>query len=468
MTLIKFFACSIVLPVFLLGSVSFAHAKYNVAYRSIANWISTADLRLDISVWYPTKRSESLLVYGEWQFYGAKNTQPLKIVDEIKTKELEKNNPENSSKIYKKFPLIILSHDSTGTRFSYHTLAHNLASQGYIVAAPTHVGDNMYDMSLTFTGHGFRYRALKISSTLDLLLDNVYLTPFVDTEKITFLGLGGASAVGFLLAGAELTAENWESYCIEENISIEKHTVVSEVISSNANNVLVEGIAINPHALNTPEEQIQLILDETNKKNPYCFGVLHENLSKMVDSIYEDAERERRTILHYTNALKDKERKYKIAHSRVQTLVAQQKRTTYKGRLLVKDPPFLMPFFPPLPTQRPSYDERFNHFIFISPGYAALFSAESLANVQKKVLLVGLGQETVNLPEIQSLVFKERLDNKMVSYAMIEDANIWALQAECPSQNALAELCDAVSDDSREDILEDITVLLLDFLPQIE
>ena len=42
-----------------------------------------------------------------------------------------------------KHPLILLSHDSAGSRFSLHELASELARNGFVVLAFTHPGDNV-------------------------------------------------------------------------------------------------------------------------------------------------------------------------------------------------------------------------------------------------------------------------------------------------------------------------------------
>ena len=58
-------------------------------------------------------------------------------------------------------PLVVLSHDSAGSRFSLHALASQLARNGFVVVAPTHAHDNVDSLKqvlLTMGGRNLYYR----------------------------------------------------------------------------------------------------------------------------------------------------------------------------------------------------------------------------------------------------------------------------------------------------------------------
>lgn len=55
---------------------------------------------------------------------------------------------EESVVINKKFPLLVWSHGRTGLRHNYSLLCEALASRGYIVIAPDHPGDGLFDWFL--------------------------------------------------------------------------------------------------------------------------------------------------------------------------------------------------------------------------------------------------------------------------------------------------------------------------------
>ena len=67
-------------------------------------------------------------------------------------------------------PVVLISHGNGGSALSHVDLAMDLASAGYVVAAPTHAGDNHADQSRQGSPALFSERAGQIRATLDYVL----------------------------------------------------------------------------------------------------------------------------------------------------------------------------------------------------------------------------------------------------------------------------------------------------------
>ncbi|MDD2967200.1 MAG: dienelactone hydrolase family protein [Desulfovibrionaceae bacterium] len=166
-------------------------AQAAAGFRTIGLWQQANNLRLDINVWYPTSRAVTDLSYTPWVIRAAPNAP-----------------------VYKgQYPIIILSHATAGTRFSYHELAAWLANCGYIVAAPTHLGDNMDDMHLLYTTGQIEMRILHIQATIAALEKDKELAPFVDSSRIGLVGFNAGGTAAMLMGGALASASGWKNYC---------------------------------------------------------------------------------------------------------------------------------------------------------------------------------------------------------------------------------------------------------------
>ena len=170
-----------------------AAARQNalVGFRTLGLWQADSNTRADLAVWYPAGRAPSELHYRPWTIKAARNAKALP----------------------GRFPLIIISHDSPGTRFSHHGSAEALAKSGFVVAALTHHGDNMDDMSHLFTLEQMRSRAAQIRAALDILLFNPDTHGFIDPRRIGVVGFGAGGTVALLLGGARLDGGNWPLHC---------------------------------------------------------------------------------------------------------------------------------------------------------------------------------------------------------------------------------------------------------------
>lgn len=178
-----------ILP-FLLILSAHAEAPLTAGFQTLGIWKPDSRLRLDVALWYPSRRAPSNLTYDDWQIRAARNAPPLP----------------------GQHPLILLSHDTGGSRFTLHFLAEALARSGFVVAAPTHNGDSMDDMRNLFTMEQISNRAIELSALLDYLLQSEQAA-MIDATRVGVAGVGPGASAALLLAGGRLDGAGWPGYC---------------------------------------------------------------------------------------------------------------------------------------------------------------------------------------------------------------------------------------------------------------
>lgn len=183
----------LLLPLLLLSLLtpSLADELYRVGFRTVGQWLPEKNLRLDISVWYPSIRPPRSLQYPPWTITAARNGKPVP----------------------GRFPLLLLSHDTAGTRFSYHDTAAWLASCGFVVAAPAHAKDCMDNMENLLTWQQLQDRTDELNATIEVLLANSDTANSIDQERIGALGFGTGAAAVLLLGGALPDCSHLAQYC---------------------------------------------------------------------------------------------------------------------------------------------------------------------------------------------------------------------------------------------------------------
>lgn len=223
------------LIIFVICTASQAQAqknKYTSGFKTISIWKPDGNIRINVNIWYPALKKPSLVTYGSWKIRVAKNAK----------------------KAEGTFPLILLSHDSAGGRFSYHNLAAFLAKNGFIVVAPTHYGDNMNNMNAIYTIYQITGRILHLNTSLNTVLNDELFKDSIDKNKIGVLGFGVGGTAALILGGASPKPERWASYCDSAQINDPYCTtwaksritkLVSELSKSkNLANSLIKAVAI--------------------------------------------------------------------------------------------------------------------------------------------------------------------------------------------------------------------------------
>lgn len=367
-------------------------------YRSLVTRLPGSHFRLDAAVWYPTSRKPSTVQAGSRTFRAARNAPPLP-------------GP---------WPLIILSHDSSGSRFSHHDLATSLAEQGFIVAAPTHDGDNIEDMRLLFSDLQLPIRARQLSAVLDLVLEDPIIGPLADRRRVGLVAFGRTGSAGLLLAGAKLTPDIWDGYCARQN--------------------------------------------GANQPSPYCDPFIADQMDGLIRAMRARSAREEEAGIMRGRAEESRLAVLRAQRENVRRAYARAQRTQRKGSVNFPEPPVFLPPLPPLPEKRETADPRFRAMALLSPGFAMLFDPPSLRDVDIPVLLAGLDGDPLDLPPQQALSLRGMIAPPAPAYLELT-GDAPALQALCPPDMAadLPDLCDTVTPEERAELHERLKKALPDF-----
>lgn len=440
--------------------VPLCHAKeeIHVGYRSISTWNARENIRLDVGIWYPSRVEERDYVMDEYHMYVAKNAPVFRVVDEKNSQSAlkkheeirayaKKNNLQRKELqaqldavplTYKRFPLLIISHASGLTRYSYHTLAELLVKQGYIVAVPMHSEDNAHNMRIFYSAKSFYQRAKQCSLAIDLLLQDKTFSQFMDNTKISYMGFGSGGAAGLLLTGAELTADRWQTYC-------------------------------DGYENNNAENNNLWAFDITNlKTNLFCQEPVKTQVEQFSAGLQRSIEITNQEQAFFDNAFASKKEVLEKVHKILEFQVRWSKRNNPGLSAYVYEPPFLVPYLPPLQTQSTYADTRFKNFIFVSPALTMFFDIKKIQNASLKFCIIGLEKDYFNVPDIQPRDLYEQLGSERAKYYLLKDADLWATQAPCYGINMLVEICKSVSDDEREQILKRLFNIVYSFIPHFE
>jgi predicted dienelactone hydrolase len=127
---------------------------------------------IEATLWYPSAGPESSHAFGPYSLRAAIGAAPAG----------------------GRFPLVLVSHGTGGTRLNHHLLAEALARHGFIVAALTHPGDNYRDRSMIADPRYWFERPRQLGRLLDALLADPAWKDRVDAARV---GAIGHSAGGY-------------------------------------------------------------------------------------------------------------------------------------------------------------------------------------------------------------------------------------------------------------------------------
>ena len=190
---------------------------------------SLYDRPLKIEVWYPaeiTSDSEELIQYDE--VMGNANTPDRPIIPfTFLGRAIRNAKPVLSDEPY---PLIIVSHGYTGSRYLMTYLTENMASKGYVVVSVDHTESTFRDAG------GFNStllnRSLDVLFVLDEItrlskLENSFLNRLVNTDLTGLIGysMGGYGVLNVVGAGYSPRATQFFSSMSNGSKALEKRSV---------------------------------------------------------------------------------------------------------------------------------------------------------------------------------------------------------------------------------------------------
>lgn len=153
-------------------------------------WAESPRMRLDLNVWYPCARPQGNINISSWIVHASLNARCAE----------------------GKFPLLVISHPTSGSRFSYHELAGDLARAGFIVVAPTHSRDTFENMDDLFTWNQLARRVEEIDESIRLIHADATLGERLEDGDVGVIGFGAGASAALLLGGALPSCENWPTY----------------------------------------------------------------------------------------------------------------------------------------------------------------------------------------------------------------------------------------------------------------
>ncbi len=474
-----------VLTVLLLAPGAEARQKAQTiyaGYRTLSSSLPAQRLMIHMGVWYPTRRKAGTVKIGDWSFRAARNAPVME-------------GP---------WPVIILSHDVTGSAWTHHDIAAALAARGFIVAAPTHDHDNGEDMALLFSDRELPVRALQLRAALDVVLEHPQIGPQADTSRIAFLGFGMPASAGLLLAGGEMTPDAWEEFCgekagrtgaevqEEESITIPSPELtlpdtirpdirpddeippisVPEVVPPKPVAEAFPEAKSLQNFLVTPALADEILSPDVQallrpKDSPWCSSFLSSRMDELVaDMRHRTLEREEKTAMRHVAVAAREQLFRRLSDSVARSHQRQLRLAKARG---IPTPPVALPLLPPLSHNTPVADARFRAMAFISPGFSMLFNQSSLSAVHIPCLFVGAEMERWNRPSEQAKRFVAML-GKNTEYMLLHHADAPSLQTECPDADPampLASLCNSVDAETREAIHSRLVSVLQEFFNRV-
>lgn len=197
------------------------------------------DRPLPTEVWYPTNddQTEDDITYAQIFPSKAAKDAPIKTGSE-------------------KYPLIVMSHGSKVGRGNLEWLARDLASVGYIVAAPDHHGDDSFLSSSSEATFAMWRRPGDLTVVIDSLLQEPTFKDRIDT---THIGAAGHSSGGYAvisLAGGIFDPEAMLAECQKPgapaqcamfaDLKLEDIDDIAEGTKSHKDARIIAGLALAP------------------------------------------------------------------------------------------------------------------------------------------------------------------------------------------------------------------------------
>jgi predicted dienelactone hydrolase len=115
-----------------------------------------------------------------------------------------------------RYPLVVLSHGSGGTRLGHHDSLTALAEAGFIAAAIEHPRDNYRDRSGLGSDRQLYGRAAHVTAAIDGLLADPEFGPLIDPGRIGIAGFSAGGYTALVTVGARPDPSGFLTYCRAE------------------------------------------------------------------------------------------------------------------------------------------------------------------------------------------------------------------------------------------------------------
>ena len=151
---------------------------HTVGYRTdTSHTVDQAALPLHFL--YPAEEAEAPVRMGPYEFSAAVDAAP--VGDNL--------------------PLVAISHGSGSTPWVHRDLALHLASHGFVVVMPDHVGNSRSDNSLAETERALVRRPAQLSAAIDAAHRDAVLGPRLRSQSIGLIGTSIGACTALTLAG---------------------------------------------------------------------------------------------------------------------------------------------------------------------------------------------------------------------------------------------------------------------------
>ena len=134
--------------------------------------------------------------------------------------------------------LIVISHGSGGAPWVHADLARALVEDGFVVAMPTHRGDNYEDHS-TPGPESWQRRPGEVSRAIDAVEQDGRLGPLLTLDKVGMYGFSAGGHTALSLAGGRWSPAGFRQHC-ESHISEDFQACVG--LAAQLNGSLLDGL----------------------------------------------------------------------------------------------------------------------------------------------------------------------------------------------------------------------------------
>lgn len=153
---------------------------YFAGYQEVEWFDSSRERKILAAIWYPTNHPETNVTYLAHFHSQASIHAPF---------------------LAGKFPLVIISHGSSGHRYNQYYLAEALARTGYVAIAIEHTGDTAFDNSLTDYDYNHIYRIYDVLFTYQQAVNSDLIGKSINPYAVAHIGHSFGGFNSYLLAG---------------------------------------------------------------------------------------------------------------------------------------------------------------------------------------------------------------------------------------------------------------------------